>query len=256
MSTPAESQCNPVHVAIIIDGNGRWAKARGLPRNAGHRQGAGNVREIVRASADLGIRYLTLYAFSSENWKRPKEEVDELMKLLARFLKEQAKEIRKQGLRFRTIGDISAMPADVRELLEKTIAESANNNGGTLTLALNYGSRQELLNAVKLYAEDVQAGRARPETLDWQTLSSYLYTADMPDPDLVIRTSGERRVSNFLLLQGAYAEYYFCEKNWPEFGRADLEEALRSYRARERRYGMTGEQLREKDNCQDSLPTS
>jgi undecaprenyl diphosphate synthase len=233
----------PVHVAIIMDGNGRWAKARGLPRNAGHRQGAENVRTIVRAARDLGIRFITLYAFSAENWDRPKEEVDELMRLLERFLDSQAKEIQKQQLRFLTIGDIAALPQGVQERIEKVRKESAANENGTLVLALNYGSRQEIVAAAKAYAADVQAGRENPDALDWAKLSKYLYTRDIPDPDLVIRTSGEERISNFLLLQGAYAEYYFSPKNWPEFGKADLKAALDEYATRERRFGKTGEQL-------------
>jgi undecaprenyl diphosphate synthase len=233
----------PVHVAIIMDGNGRWAKAHGLPRNAGHRQGVQNVKEIVRASADLGIRFLTLYAFSAENWSRPKEEVDELMKLLERFLDSQAREIKKQRLRLLSIGDISALPASVQERLAKVCAESDANDRGTLVLALNYGSRQEIVTAATAYAQAAKEGRENPASLDWATLSKYLYTRDIPDPDLIIRTSGEQRVSNFLLLQGAYAEYYFCEKNWPEFGPDDLKAALAEFAKRERRFGMTSEQI-------------
>ena len=241
-ATPVDPQV-PVHVAIIMDGNGRWAKARGLPRNAGHRQGVQNVRKIVSAACDLGIRYLTLYAFSAENWSRPKAEVDELMKLLERFLDSQAKDIKKKHLRLLAIGDTTAMPAAVQKRLAKVCAESAANDKGTLVLALNYGSRQEILTAAKAYAAAVKEGREDPSTLDWTTLSKYLYTSDIPDPDLIIRTSGEQRVSNFLLLQGAYAEYYFCEKNWPEFEPEDLKAALAAYAKRERRFGMTSEQV-------------
>jgi undecaprenyl diphosphate synthase len=226
-----------------MDGNGRWAKAKGLPRMAGHREGVNRVRDIVRAAGEMGIKCLTLYAFSCENWKRPKEEVDELMKLLERFLKTQAKEIRKHGLRLRAIGDISALPEKVRVLLSDTIAESAGNDKGTLVLALNYGSRQEVLAAVRAYAMAVRDEREDPDALDWPRFSRRLYTGDLPDPDLIIRTSGELRVSNFLLLQGAYAEYCFVQKCWPDFGPADLREAIDAYMARERRFGMTGEQL-------------
>ncbi len=239
-SEPASA---PAHVAIIMDGNGRWARLRGLPRIAGHREGVNRVRDIVRAAGELGIKCLTLYAFSCENWKRPKEEVDELMKLLERFLRTQAKEIRKQGLRLRTIGDIAALPEKVRSLLEKTIAESAGNEKGTLVLALNYGSRQEVIAAVRAYALAVREGREDLDALDWDRFSRHLYTGDLPDPDLIIRTSGELRVSNFLLLQGAYAEYCFVQKSWPDFGPADLREAIEAYNARERRFGMTGEQI-------------
>lgn len=234
----------PVHVAIIMDGNGRWAKAHGLPRSAGHRQGSENVKDIVRAAIDLGIRFLTLYAFSAENWSRPKEEVDELMRLLEKFLDSQAREIEKRKLRFLTIGDICALPQSVQDKIEKVRAQSAANDHGTLILALNYGSRQETINAVKAYAEDVKAGRESTESLTWAKLSKYLYTNDIPDPDLIIRTSGEERISNFLLLQGAYAEYYFSPKNWPEFGPSDLKKALEEYATRERRFGKTGEQLK------------
>lgn len=242
---PAEPAKNnlPAHVAIIMDGNGRWAKARGLPRNAGHRQGSENVREIVRAACDSGIRYLTLYAFSCENWNRPQEEVDELMRLLEKFLDSQAKEIAKQGLRFLTIGDTNALPQGVRDRIEKVRTSSSGNTRGTLILALNYGSRQEIVSAAKAFAADVQAGRTFADALDWSGLSRYLYTRDIPDPDLVIRTSGEERISNFLLLQGAYAEYYFSPKNWPDFGRDDLKKALEDYAGRQRRFGRTGEQL-------------
>jgi undecaprenyl diphosphate synthase len=230
-------------VAIIMDGNGRWAKARGLPRIAGHRQGVNNVKEIVRAAGNLGIRFLTLYAFSCENWNRPKAEVDELMKLLERFLDTQAKEIRKQQLRLLTVGDTNALPESVRKRLAEVIAESAGNGRGTLVLALNYGSRQEIVEAVRNYAKAAAEGREEPASLDWARLSGYLYTRDIPDPDLVIRTSGEHRVSNFLLLQSAYAEYHFSPKNWPDFKRADLEAALEDFARRERRYGLTGEQI-------------
>ena len=242
----SDAQANPitpVHVAIIMDGNGRWAKLRGLPRNAGHRQGAENVREIVQAAFDFGIRYLTLYAFSCENWNRPKEEVDELMKLLGRFLDSQAKEIEKKKLRFLTIGDTKALPPALQEKIRTVTATSANNTNGTLVLALNYGSRQEIVHAASAFAEEVRQGRTDADSLTWEKLSTYLYTSEIPDPDLVIRTSGEERISNFLLLQGAYAEYYFPSKNWPEFGREDLKEALETYARRERRYGMTSEQL-------------
>ena len=233
----------PVHVAIIMDGNGRWARARGLPRNAGHRQGSENVRTIVRAACRLGIRYLTLYAFSCENWNRPKDEVDELMRLLDRFLDSQAAEIEKENLRFKTIGDLSALSDGIREKIAKLSRDSAANERGTLILALNYGSRQEIVTAAKAFAGDVAAGRAKADALDWDKLSTYLYTDGIPDPDLVIRTSGEERISNFLLLQGAYAEYYFTPKNWPEFGEKDLKEALDAYASRERRFGLTGEQI-------------
>jgi undecaprenyl diphosphate synthase len=242
MKNEAQNGTPPTHVAIIMDGNGRWAKERGLPRNAGHRQGAETVKKIVRAAKEQGIRYLTLYAFSAENWKRPKEEVEELMRLLDRFLDTQEKEIRKQGLRLRTIGDTSALPENVATHLRKVCDESANNPNGTLILALNYGSRQETLAAMQAYAKAAKEGRENPDTLDWDRLARYLYTSDIPDPDLIIRTSGEQRISNFLLLQGAYAEYHFSPKLWPDYDAEDLRAALQDYARRQRRFGMTQEQ--------------
>ena len=239
---PANSKI-PTHVAIIMDGNGRWAKARGLPRAAGHRAGVKNVREIVRTAGDLGLRYLTLFAFSAENWSRPKEEIDELMKLLENFLDSQRKEILKNHIRLRTIGDITALPSSIQKRLEKLFAETADSTGSTLVLALNYGSRQEIVAAVRDCAKAIAEGREDAESLNWKNLGQYLYTAGIPDPDLIIRTSGEERVSNFLLLQGAYAEYVFCEKNWPDFTSADLKAALTEYSKRQRRFGMTGEQV-------------
>jgi undecaprenyl diphosphate synthase len=233
----------PVHVAIIMDGNGRWAKARFLPRKFGHQQGAKNVQTISRAAFKYGVQYLTLYAFSAENWNRPKDEVDTLMKLLESFLDSQAAEIREEQLRLLAIGDIDALPEGVRMRLAKVCAESADNKRGTLILALNYGSRQEIVSAAKAFAKEVAAGRENPDNLDWNGLSKYLYTRDIPDPDLIIRTSGECRISNFLLLQGAYAEYYFTQKHWPDFGPDDLKAALDDFAKRERRFGMTGEQV-------------
>ncbi|HNX04868.1 MAG TPA: polyprenyl diphosphate synthase [Opitutales bacterium] len=238
----------PTHVAIIMDGNGRWAAERGLPRSEGHRHGVAAVKKIVKKAGDLGLRFLTLYAFSAENWNRPKHEVDFLMRLLGRFLDSQAKEILKSGLRLATIGDIQALPESVRTRLDKLIAASAGGERGTLVLALNYGSRQEIVSAARTFAEEVAAGREKPENLDWPKLSGYLQTRDIPDPDLVIRTSGELRISNFLLLQSAYAEYWFCDKYWPDFGPEDFQQALEAYSRRERRFGRTGAQLKTDDN--------
>ena len=233
------------HVALIMDGNGRWAQSRGLPRNEGHRRGVDNVRRILEGAADLNLDYLTLYAFSCENWKRPKEEVDALMGLLERFLTQQAKTLHKHQIRLRTIGRIEELPPRVTQLLTTTCAETAHYTRWTLVIALNYGSRSEVVDAVRAWHEAVREGREFPEDLDWERFSHYLQTRDIPDPDLIIRTSGETRVSNFLLLQGAYAELYFSPKLWPDFGPGDLAEAMAWYRTRERRFGMTGEQVRQ-----------
>jgi len=242
--TTAPVGSTPRHVAIIMDGNGRWAQSRGLPRNEGHREGVRNVEKIVRAAKDHDIRYLTLYAFSVENWNRPRAEISALMTLLEQFLKAQARTLKEQQIRLRVIGRIEELPAKVRRLLEKTMAETAHFSDWTLTLALNYGSRTEIVDAARAFAREVAAGRANPEQLDWPTLAAHLHTGDLPDPDLIIRTSGEHRVSNFLLLQSAYAEYYFSPKFWPEFGPEEFAAALQDYARRERRFGKTGEQVR------------
>jgi undecaprenyl diphosphate synthase len=233
----------PEHVAIIMDGNGRWARARGLPREEGHRQGVENVKKIVECARELDLRYLTLYAFSVENWNRPKHEVSALMRLLESFLKSQAKDLINKQIRFRVIGRLDDMPKRVARLLAKTIEETKDFSNWTLSLALNYGSRTEILDAVKQYTKAVQAGTEDPATLDWERLQSYLYTGHTPDPDLVIRTSGEHRISNFLLLQSAYAEYYFADEFWPDFGPESFRKAIEAYRQRERRFGRTGEQI-------------
>ena len=237
----------PQHVAIIMDGNGRWARERGMPREEGHRQGVENVKRIVECAREMDLRYLTLYAFSVENWNRPKLEVKALMRLLESFLKSQARDLVEKEIRFRVAGRLDEMPPKVARLLRETIEKTAGFDKWTLTLALNYGSRTEVLDAVKAYSEAVLAGAEDPGQLDWETFSGYLYTGDMPDPDLVIRTSGEHRVSNFLLLQSAYAEYYFAREYWPDFGPEAFKEALDNYMSRERRFGLTGEQIKEKD---------
>ncbi len=233
------------HVAIIMDGNGRWAQARGLPRNEGHRQGVENVKQIIKAARAADLRYLTLFAFSVENWNRPRTEVTALMRLLERFLKEQLKELKQQEIRLRVLGRTAELPGGISGLLERSVAETAHFKERTLALALNYGSRTEVIDAMKAYAEAVREGHESPSSLDWEKASSYLYTAGMPDPDLVIRTSGESRISNFLLLQSAYAEYYFSPKYWPDFGPEDFHAALLDYQRRERRFGKTGEQVQQ-----------
>jgi undecaprenyl diphosphate synthase len=252
---PEEKSVNakiPTHVAIIMDGNGRWAKKRFLPRYMGHTQGVNNVHSIVDAAFHFGVRYLTLFAFSAENWNRPKAEIDKLMKLLESFLDSQRMEIIEKQIHLTSIGDISALPASVRERLAKLDDETRQFTEHVLILALNYGSRQEIVAATKAYAGAVARGAELPDELTWDRLAKYLYTNNIPDPDLVIRTSGEERVSNFLLLQSAYAEYVFCEKYWPDFKADDLKAAMDEYSTRERRFGMTGEQLADKSNNQNA----
>lgn len=226
-----------------MDGNGRWAHQRGKPRNEGHRAGVTNVERIVQAARDSNLRYLTLYAFSVENWNRPKIEVEALMRLLESFLKKQRKQLLDKEIRLKVIGDINGMPKRVAKLLRETEEVTAGFNRWTLSLCLNYGSRSEMVSAVQAYTEAVKRGEEAPERLEWNGLAKYLYTRDLPDPDLVIRTSGEYRVSNFLLMQSAYAEYYFSPLNWPDFGPKEFHAAIESYRNRERRFGKTSEQI-------------
>ncbi len=232
------------HVAVIMDGNGRWAGARGLPRNEGHRQGVENVKTIIKAAKEAELSCLTLFAFSAENWNRPRSEVSALMRLLERYLKEQAKVLREQKIRLRVLGRTHELPPRVEALIRRTEEETAGYTERTLALALNYGSRTEVVDAMRAYAEAVARGEADPASLDWAEASRYFYSSDLPDPDLVIRTSGEYRVSNFLLLQSAYAEYHFSPKYWPDFGPEDFYAALMDYARRERRFGKTGEQIR------------
>ena len=234
----------PLHVAIIMDGNGRWAKQRGLPRIEGHRRGVDAVRNIIFGARDLGLGMLTLYAFSVENWKRPKTEIGGLMHLLEFFLKRELSTFVRERVALRTIGRIHEMPPGVQRILREAAEATASFNGFTVVLALNYGSRTEVADAAAAYAAAVAAGREKPGSPGWEDLSRYLYTAGMPDPDLVIRTSGETRISNFLLLQAAYAEFIFSPVLWPDFTKADLSAALSEYARRERRYGLTSEQLK------------
>lgn len=227
----------PAHVAVIMDGNGRWAKARHLPRVEGHRTGAESVRAVVRAAGELGIKYLTLYAFSAENWMRPKEEVDTLMKYLARYLKNEIGELQRNNVRLEVIGQIYRLPEFVQEQLAKTQAALARNNGLTLVLALSYGSRTEIVEAVRSIAAKVKAGAIDPAEINEKVVAQHLYTAQLPDPDLLIRTSGEMRVSNFLLWQISYAEFVVTPTLWPDFRRAQFFEALEEYARRHRRFG-------------------
>lgn len=233
----------PNHIAIIMDGNGRWAKQRGLPRIEGHRRGVETVRATTLAARDLGVKMLTLYAFSVENWKRPQDEVGALMGLLEFYLKKELATFVRDRVRLRTIGRTQDLPAGVQKQLTKTIEETRHFTEYTLVLALNYGARSEVVDAARAYAAAVAAGTEKLNDGSWETFSRYLYTADLPDPDLIIRTSGESRVSNFLLLQGAYAEFVFTPVLWPDFSKADLSAAIAEYGKRERRFGRTSEQV-------------
>jgi len=234
----------PRHVAIIMDGNGRWAKRRNLPRIDGHKKGADSVREIVRASREIGLKALTLYAFSSQNWERPVEEVRMLMELLRDYLIGERDEILGNDIRLTTIGDESRLPAFVREPLDALKADSANNKGMTLCLALSYGGREAIIDATKRLVEAVRAGTMRIQDVNILSFSEALSTHGLPELDLVIRTSGEQRLSNFLLWEAAYAEMYFTDALWPDFNRAELQLALQSFQGRERRFGLTSEQVR------------
>ncbi|MBM3853199.1 MAG: di-trans,poly-cis-decaprenylcistransferase [Verrucomicrobia bacterium] len=241
---PAPAENVPFHVAIIMDGNGRWATQRGLPRIEGHRRGVETVRTTTYAARDLGVRMLTLYAFSIENWKRPEEEVGALMGLLEFYLKRELETFVRDRVRLRTIGRTTELPAGVQKLLRATIEETRHFSDYTLVLALNYGSRTETVDAARAYAAAVAAGREKLNDSSWETFHRYLYTADLPDPDLVIRTSGETRISNFLLLQAAYAEFVFTPVLWPDFSKADLAAAIADFNQRERRFGQTSAQLK------------
>jgi undecaprenyl diphosphate synthase len=236
----------PNHLAIIMDGNGRWAKQRMLRRIVGHQRGVETARLMVEECSGLGIRYLTLYAFSAENWLRPKTEVKALMSLLKKYIRSETPRMMKNNIRFNVIGDRSELPPDVEQEVTDALAQTAANSGMVLTLALSYGSRQEIVQAARQLAGDLTAGRITADRMDEKLFNSYLYTSDMPDPDLLIRTSGEMRISNFLLWQLAYAELYFCDVNWPDFGKKELYRALHHYQSRERRFGQTSDQLQKR----------
>lgn len=235
----------PTHVAIIMDGNGRWAQQQGGERLVGHKAGAKTVRDIVTYSRELGIRYLTLYAFSSENWGRPKNEVNGLMALLSEYLVEERKTLLDNDIELSTIGQTSQLPLAVRTLLKAVKAATRGLDGMRLTLALSYGSRDEMVSAVRGIAKDVKAGKIKPAAIDADLIQSRLDSHDMPDPDLLIRTSGESRISNFMLWQLAYTELYFAPVPWPEFTRAEMDKALQGYANRERRFGLTSKQIEE-----------
>ena len=237
MSTP---ESPPAHVAIVMDGNGRWARARGLPRAAGHRQGAEALRRTIVGAGEIGIRYLTVFGFSSENWNRPLGEVQDLMGLMRHYLRSEIADLHAQGARLRVIGERGRFDPDIVALIANAEELTRGNDRLNLTLAISYGGRDEIVVAARALAADAAAGRIDPATIDAAAFTGRLFTADIPDPDVVIRTSGEKRLSNFLLWQSAYAELVFVDKYWPDFGKADLEDAVHEFRRRERRYGAVG----------------
>ena len=227
----------PQHIAIIMDGNGRWAREKGLARTAGHRAGIERVKEAVRTAAELGVGVITFFAFSAENWSRPKKEIDILMRYLNNFLGHQVRELDKNNMRFMVIGRAEPLPKYLQDKIREAQAKTSDNTGLTVVLALNYGGRQEIVDAAKRFASLVARGEANLEDLNPESFSGYLYTAGLPEPDLFIRTSGEMRLSNFLLWQISYAELFFTKKYWPDFRKKDLEDAVRVYQKRERRFG-------------------
>ncbi|HDM37719.1 MAG TPA: isoprenyl transferase [Candidatus Omnitrophica bacterium] len=227
----------PEHVALIMDGNGRWAKKRNLPRVMGHRAGIKTVRRVIEASLELGVKYLTLYTFSTENWKRPKKEVNALMSLLREYLIKELKQFNKEEVRLLAIGQLERLPQSVKEALDRAIDKTKDNSRLTLTLALSYGGRNEIVQASKKIAEDIKINKIRPNQINEELFSKYLYTHKIPDPDLLIRTSNELRLSNFLLWQISYTELYFCHKLWPDFTERDFKRIVEDYKKRERRFG-------------------
>ena len=227
----------PRHIAIIMDGNGRWAKERGLPRTEGHRAGADTVRRVTEACTELGVEFLTLYAFSSENWKRPKREVDALMKLLEQFLRSKTPEMVEQNIRLQAIGRLHDLPKSCQDQLHRSIETTSQNSGLTLILALSYGGREEIVDGIKSLLESIERGHLDKGMIDGEVFSKHLYTRYYPDPDLLIRTSGELRLSNFLLWQLSYTEFYVTNRLWPDFNKDDLAEAVRAFGQRQRRFG-------------------
>lgn len=230
----------PQHIAIILDGNGRWAKSKGMPRNYGHTMGAKNVEVVCKAAHELGVKYLTLYAFSTENWNRPDNEVGALMKLLESYLKNCIRTADRNNMRVRVIGDTTPLSEKFRRQIAELETASAKNDGLNLSIAINYGSRDEMLRAMRHLYLDIQEGRRNPEEINEETFAGYLDTSYMPDPDLLIRTSGEQRLSNYLLWQLAYSEFYFTEVPWPDFHKEELEMAIKAYNKRDRRFGGLG----------------
>lgn len=237
MSAASPPHAIPHHLAVIMDGNGRWARERGLPRREGHRAGAESVREAVEGCKELGIKFLTLFAFSSENWNRPQKEIKALMELLERFLRLKTPEMHEQGVRLHAIGRLHTLPDSCRAELDRAIEQTAGNTDLDLVLALSYGSREEIVDAARELAREAAAGSLEPDAIDRELFAKHLYTANIPDPDLVIRTSGEFRLSNFLLWQISYAEIIITKKLWPDFKKADLLEAVEEYARRHRRFG-------------------
>lgn len=233
----------PTHIAIIMDGNGRWAKQKRLPRLAGHQEGINSVREITRICGEINIDYLTLYTFSSENWGRPKKEVSALMRLLLITIRKEVKELNKNNVRMTTIGNLDGLPKDARQGIQEGVELTRNNTGLNLVLALNYGSRQELVRAVHRIAHKIKKGTLETDAINEATITHELYTAQVPDPDLLIRTGGEKRISNFLLWQTAYTEFYLVDTYWPDFRELQLLEAVKEFQLRDRRYGTVQEQL-------------
>lgn len=236
MSISADKQ-TPLHVAIIMDGNGRWAQKRGLPRIAGHREGAQAVQRTLRSAGRLGVTHLTLFGFSSENWRRPKTEIDDLMGLLRRYLKSEAAELHSRNVRFRIIGERWRLSSDIQSLVADVEKTTSQNDALTLTLALSYGGRSEIVDAARRIAQSAKLGLIDPDAINENMFDSYLWTGGMPAPDVLIRTSGEQRISNFLLWQCAYSEFVFTDRLWPDFGEEDLELALSDFRQRNRRFG-------------------
>lgn len=236
----------PAHIAIIMDGNGRWAKAKGLPRTAGHQQGVETVKKITEEATRLGVKYLTLYTFSTENWNRPAPEVAALMGLILDHLEEKI--FMKNNVRFRIIGDLERLPEPVQKRINECMTRTAGNDKMTMVIAISYSSRWELTQTTKLIAEKVQSGTLKPEDITEETIAAHLNTSFMPDPDLLIRTGGEQRISNYLLWQAAYSELYFCDTFWPDFNEEELRKAILDFQSRERRYGKTSEQLTEQNN--------
>jgi undecaprenyl diphosphate synthase len=239
MSVSATTRPVPRHIAIIMDGNGRWAKARGLPRIAGHRSGAEAARRAVTAAAELGVPYLTLFGFSSENWKRSSGEIEGLMGLLRHYLRAEVAELHRNGARLRVIGDLGRLAPDILRLIKHTEAVTRENSRITVTMALSYGGRAEIVAAVRTIAQKAASGNLAAELVDEECFSRHLFTAELPDPDLLIRTSGEQRISNFLLWQCAYSELVFAKTLWPDFSKRDLEQAIDEFCGRERRYGTS-----------------
>lgn len=232
----------PQHVAIILDGNGRWAKSKGMPRNYGHARGSKNVERICEEAYRMGIKYLTVYAFSTENWNRPKDEVDALMKLLRNYMKTCLKTAAKNDMKIRVIGDLVRLDDDIRGRIAELMEATKDNKGLNFQIAINYGSRDEMARAARRLAEDCVSGKIRPEEIDETVFERYLDTRDIPDPDLLIRTSGEQRLSNYLLWQLAYTEFYFTDVLWPDFTKEELVKAVAQYNARDRRYGGVKEE--------------